>query len=149
MKYQLVNFCLMSSIITYDAHCNKNLSDVSSSLKSSINPIVSEKQIPKIYFLSLTFIPIYPLKSMEIWLNQLKYFLYLRPWINQTTCLNPCKSSWKIIFLFHKISSWKFIKYNKRQWRTSVNFVWVKVLQKFLQLIIIIVNFANLFPDFC
>ena len=61
---------------------------------------------------------------------------------------NSCKSSRKITFSFHKISPQKFGKYNRRRQRTSVNFVLVKILQKFLQLTVIIDKFSNFLKSF-
>ena len=40
---------------------------------------------------------------------------------------NSCKSSFKITFSFYKIFCWKFRKYIRRLYRTSVNFVRLKI----------------------
>ena len=73
------------------------------------------------------------------------YWLLLRPWINQIAWPNSCKSSCKVTFLFYKMSSWKFEKYNRKRFWTSVNFVWVKILQKILQLTAIVDKFSIFF----
>ena len=80
--------------------------------------------------------------------NKLNNLSFLRPWINQITWSNSCKIPCKINFIFYKISFWKFGKYNRKRWRTAVNFVWVKNFQKILQLTLIVDNFSNSFQKF-
>ena len=72
----------------------------------------------------------------------------LRPWIKQTTLPNSCNSSCEIIFLFCKISSWKYGKYKKRRLTTSVKFVWVKQLHTFLRSTVIIDKWSKCFQMF-
>ena len=45
----------------------------------------------------------------------LKSAINLRPWINQISWPNSCKSFCKILFLLYKIFSWRFRKYNRRR----------------------------------
>ena len=71
-----------------------------------------------------------------------------KPWINQITWPNSCKSSCTMTFLFYKMSSWKFGKCNRKRWRMSVNFVWVKILQKVLHLAVLVDNILNIFKNF-
>ena len=67
-------------------------------------------------------------------LQKFQFKFILRSWINQITWPNSYKRPCKITFWFYKMSSFKFGKYNIKRQRTSVNFVWVKILQKILQL---------------
>ena len=78
----------------------------------------------------------------------LRYHMPTRSWVIKITWTNSCKSSCKISFSFYKISCWKFEKYNKKRQRTPVNFVWVKILQKILQLTVIVNKLSNFFRNF-
>ena len=70
----------------------------------------------------------------NIFLYKVKSIRALRPWISQTTWPNSCEISCKITFLFHRIYCWKFGKYKRRRLKTSVNFVWVNICQKWFLL---------------
>ena len=78
-------------------------------------------RIEHIRFLSHSWIFIFlRVRAATLWWNKRHTSnnitgISLRPWINQITWKNPCKSICKINFLFQKISSCKFGKYNR--WR--------------------------------